>query len=321
MTPLAIAVDLGGTKTAAAVVNAAGDLMTARSRHATPAHQGAEAMLDVMAEAIAGQLQRVDASDVAAIGVGTAGGVDTTTGVIISATDTVTGWKGTDVVAGLRARLPWASRLPVHVQNDVDAHAVGECWRGAGAGAASMLLLAVGTGIGGAFTLDGQVLRGAHHMAGEVGRLRIDIADGLAPEADAGPQVFEHVAAGPALLRYYRFLGGTAGATRGQDVMALADDEVADRVVRTLGRRVGRVLGWLSLALDPEVIVLGGGVPTPKSAWWAEMDAELRLALPDSMDALRVKRAEQGNNAALLGAARDAFRLAGVPTTRQKEQR
>lgn len=322
MSPSVVAVDLGGTKTAAAVVDATGHLVTTKSKHATPAHQGAEAMLDVMAAAITGQFEQVEAAEVAAIGVGTAGGVNTTTGVIISATDTVTGWKGADIVSGLRARLPWASRLPIHVQNDVDAHAVGECWRGAGAGASSMLMLAVGTGIGGAFCLDGQVLRGAHHMAGEVGRLRIDVADGLAPEADAGPQVFEQVAAGPAILRYYRLLGGTGEAGRGQDVMALANDgdEVADRVVRALGRRVGRVLGWLALAMDPEVVVLGGGVPSPKSAWWAEMDAEMRLALPDSMDSLRLKRAKQRSDAALLGAARDAFRLAGIPTPTKEEK-
>ena len=313
MSPLAIAVDLGGTKTAATVVDTSGALVLPKVKLPTPAHVGADAMLDTIARAVDSCRERVDADAIVGIGVGAAGAIDADSGVVVSATDTVTGWRGTDVVAGLRARLPWASGVPLHVQNDVDAHAVGECWRGAGAGASSMLMLAVGTGIGAAYCRDGEVVRGAHHMAGEVGSLRIEVADGL---GDDGTRLFEHVAAGPAILRTYRALGGTAEAARGQDVMALAvgGDELADRVVRALGRRVGRVLSWLTLALDPAVIVLGGGVPTPKSVWWTTMEEELRAGVPEILRDVRVKRATQRNNAALLGAARDAFRLAGVPT-------
>ena len=313
MSPLAIAVDLGGTKTAATVVDTSGALVLPKVKLPTPAHAGADAMLDTIARAVDSCRERVDADAIVGIGVGAAGAIDADSGVVVSATDTVTGWRGTDVVAGLRARLPWASGVPLHVQNDVDAHAVGECWRGAGAGASSMLMLAVGTGIGAAYCRDGEVVRGAHHMAGEVGSLRIEVADGL---GDDGTRLFEHVAAGPAILRTYRALGGTAEAARGQDVMALAvgGDELADRVVRALGRRVGRVLSWLTLALDPAVIVLGGGVPTPKSVWWTTMEEELRAGVPEILRDVRVKRATQRNNAALLGAARDAFRLAGVPT-------
>ena len=317
MAPLALAVDLGGTKTAATVVDASGALVLPKVKLPTPAHAGADAMLDVMASALDSCHARTDANAVAAIGIGTAGAIDVDRGLVVSATDTVSGWDGTDIRAGLRARLPWASGLPIHVQNDVDAHAVGECWRGAGAGASSLLLLAVGTGIGAAFCRDGTVMRGAHHMAGEVGRLRVDVVDGV---VDAGPHPFESVAAGPAILRSYLALGGTAAATRAQDVLALAQagDAVADRVVRALGRRVGRVLSWLALTLDPAVIVLGGGVPTPTSAWWSSMTDEWQAGVPDVLRGVPVRRATQRNNAALLGAARDAFRLAGVPTSQEE---
>lgn len=314
MTPLALTVDLGGTKIAATAVDATGALVLPKVKVPTPAHDGADAILDAMARAIDSCRDRVDHESVSALGIGAAGAIDVERGVVVSATDTVTGWRGADLVGGLRARLPWASDLPIHVQNDVDAHAVGECWRGAGASASSMLMLAVGTGIGAAFCRDGEVMRGAHHMAGEVGSLLVDVVDGV---ADSGRHPFEYVAAGPAILRTYRALGGTADARRGQDVMALAraGDEVADRVVRTLGRRVGRVLAWLTLILDPAVIVLGGGVPTSASPWWSSMEDELRTGVPEVLGHVPVRRATQRNNAALLGAARDAFRLAGVPTT------
>ena len=319
-TPLAIALDVGGTKIAAATVDATGELVTPTSKVPTPAHAGAGAVLDALAEAVAGQLAGLDPERLAGIGIGTAGGVDTITGTVVSSSDTFTAWLGTDVVAGLRERLPWARTLPIHVQNDVDAHAVGESWRGAGAGAASMLMLAVGTGIGAAFCLDGQVLRGAHAMAGEVGRLRFTPDDGLVVLPGQGPHSFEDEAAGPAILNAYLALGGNGSAARGQDVVKLAadGDPLADRVVRLLGRRVGRVLSWLVLVLDPAVVVLGGGVPRPSSVWWSEMEEELRAGLPDALAEVPVVRARHRNNAALLGAARDVFRLAGVPTTSEE---
>lgn len=320
--PLAIALDIGGTKIASTTVDASGTLTAERSKLPTPAHEGASAVLDQMARAIAEQRAGLDPSRLAAIGIGTAGGVDTRTGTIVSSSETFSGWLGTDVVAGLHARLPWASEVPIHVQNDVDAHAVGESWLGAGAGAASMLMLAVGTGIGAAFCVDGRVQRGAHHMAGEVGRLRVDFADGLVIHPTPGPQAFEAEAAGPAIAAAYRALGGSREADRGQDVVKLAanGDVLADRVIRLLGARVGRVLSWLTLTLDPEVIVMGGGVPTPKSVWWGEMEDELRAGLPDALADVPVVRARLRNSAALLGAARDAFRLAGVPTPESTEE-
>lgn len=304
MSQLAIAVDLGGTKIATAHVDSTGVLLTERSKTPTPNRAGSEAVLDAIAAAIEAQRGLITDAKLAAIGVGAAGAVDTARGAIVSAADTVVGWQGTNVAAGLRARLPWAADLPIQVQNDVDAHAVGESWRGAGAGAASMLLVAVGTGIGAAFCVDGKVWRGAHHMAGEVGQMRIGTAN------------FEQQAAGPAIVENYHRAGGHSAATRGQDVMELAraGDSLANSVIEMLGRRVGRTLSWLVLTLDPEVVVLGGGVPSPKSGWWTAMETELRMNLPEVVREVPVKRAQLRNNAALLGAARDAFRLAGVET-------
>ena len=223
MREIVIGVDLGGTKTAAALVDAAGNLVSEKVRVPTPGQQGGEAMLDAMAVAISQQYAQLGGDRLVGIGVGTAGAVDTERGVIVSATETVTGWLGTDLVSGLRRRLDWAAELPIQVQNDVDAHAVGENWRGAGAGAASMLMLAVGTGIGAAFCLDGAVWRGAHHMAGEVGSLCVRFNDGLPEQGSSeAPAVFEANAAGPAIAQIYRQLGGRAEVRRGQDVMELA---------------------------------------------------------------------------------------------------
>ncbi|MFH6691348.1 ROK family protein, partial [Cellulosimicrobium funkei] len=171
-----------------------------------------------------------------AIGVGTAGVVDVGRGVIVSATDTLPGWPGTDVAGGLRRRLADLAAdadLPVSVENDVDAHAAGEVWRGAAAGARSALLVAVGTGVGGAVVLDGRPLRGAHHVAGELGHVPVPGAELLrCPCGRTGH--LEAIGAGPAVHRRYLALGGDATSPDTRDVVARADagDELAVSVVR-----------------------------------------------------------------------------------------
>lgn len=317
MKQIAIGVSLGGSKTVSALVDATGGLISEKTRAAVPGRADAERRLDAIASAITAQYEQVDPQQLAAIGVASSGSVDPTRGVVVAAGEGVPGWRGADIVGGLRARLPWAAELPIHVQNDVGAQAVGECWRGAGAQASSVLMLVVDAGIGAAYCVDGVVQRGTHHMAGMVGGMRVAFGDVLPEDATRRhPATFETNAAGPAIVRIYRELGGDQQVRRAKDVLGLASagDQLATRVVEGLGRRVGRVLGWLTLALDPQVLLLGGSVPNHKSVWWAGMEGELRSDLPKHFGELPVRPAELRGNAALLGAARDAFGLAGVST-------
>src|SRR5699024_9812262 len=169
----------------AALVTAQGAVGTLRTVP-TPAQEGPDRVLDAVAGLVrdvaarGGPLVASDGSrthtaavrGIAGLGIGTAGVVDTSAGAILSATDAIRGWAGTDVRGGLRARL--ADLLdggPVTVENDVDAHAGGEAWLGAAAGLDSVLMVAVGTGVGAGVVLDGRPLRGHHHVAGELGHM------------------------------------------------------------------------------------------------------------------------------------------------------
>lgn len=317
--PTAIAVDLGGTKTAAALVSSQGEILGKIITEHTPSSIGGEAILDVIASVVTQQYAALSETP-AAIGIGAAGSIDAERGVVVNSSGTIVNWIGTDIVSGLRARLDWAQEIPIKVQNDADAHALGESWQGAGRGAQSMLMVAVGTGIGCAFCVNGAVLHGAHHIGGEIGTARIPFHDGGPVVTDGAlPGKFEQNSAGPAMLRFYRELGGAASASnpRGQFVMELAEngDPVAVRVTQILGARLGEVLSWYVMMLDPEVIVLGGGVPKPQSAWWEAMEKRLLELLPEYMrNKVELRRASLKSNAALLGAALDAFRLAGIET-------
>ncbi|MPV37487.1 ROK family protein [Georgenia subflava] len=307
-----VGVDLGGTKTAAAVVDPEGRVGPVRTVP-TPAHAGPEAILDAVAELV--RTVAVDApAAVRAVGVGTAGVVDVTTGTIVSATDAITGWTGTAVAAGLRRRLTATlGEVPVFVENDVDAHAAGEAWLGAGAGRDIVLMVAVGTGVGGAVVLDGRPLRGAHHVAGEIGHVPTPGAEGLRCTCGRTGHL-EALGAGPALHRHYLALGGDPASPDTRDVVARAGggDELAARAVRESAAAVGRAAAAVVTVLDPAVVVVGGGMAGAGPMWWTAMEESLRAELIAPLADLPVVPAALGGSAAVVGAARGAWQLLAV---------
>ncbi|WP_413450925.1 ROK family protein [Georgenia phoenicis] len=320
MSDIVVGVDLGGTKTAAAMVSADGALGPVRSVP-TPAKLGPDAVLDAVAglvrEVVAhgGPLTAPDGTElggpvtVRGVGVGSAGVVDTTTGTILSATDSFLGWPGTDVRGGLRARLADVLGAgPVTVENDVDAHAGGEVWLGAAAGADSALMVAVGTGVGASVVLGGRPLRGAHHVAGEMGHQPSPDAAGL-PCGCGRPGHLEALGSGPALHRHYLRLGGDAAVADTREVCAraAAGDELAARAVRESARAVGRSVAGVVTVLDPAVVVLGGGMSQAGPLWWEPMEAALREELIEPLADIPVRPSALGPVAAVLGAARTAI--------------
>lgn len=291
-----VAVDLGGTKTAAALMAPDGTLGPVHSVP-TPARSGPEALLDAVA-ALIGEVSAAPK----AIGIGTAGVVDVAAGVITSATDTIRGWPGTDVGKGIRQR----TDCPVvHVQNDVDAHAAGECWIGAGAGAASVLTVAVGTGVGGSLVFDGVPRRGAHNVGGEIAHLPTPGAEQMmCPCGRAGH--LEAIGAGPAIHRLYTERGGTAPDTRTVFRHAEVGDQRAIEAIELSAAAVGRAIAAVVTVVDPEVVVLAGGLPEAGARWWQPMEAAFRAEVIDVLADVELRPAVLGWRAALVGAGRFA---------------
>ncbi|AQP45503.1 ROK family protein [Tessaracoccus flavus] len=292
-----VGVDLGGTKTAAARVAPDGTLGEIVSAP-TPALRGGQAVLDVVADLV----RRVGGDDTVGLGVGTAGVVDATVGRIISATDTFSDWVGTDVAGGLRQRLSWSDR-PIEVINDVDAHALGEQWLGAARDHGSVLMVAVGTGVGGAVVLDGRLWTGAHHVAGEIGHVPTPGAEGLYC-ACGRPGHLEAVAAGPAIERMY----GVDGVD-GRAIMARAEagEEKALAVVERAASSLGRAIAGLVTVLDPACVVIGGGVALAGDVWWGPLRRTIRDELVPILADIPVLPAAAGPSAAILGAAKRAL--------------
>lgn len=301
-----VAIDIGGTKTAAALVGR--DLAILRTREApTPGAAGSAAIIDVAAR-LAVEVLGPSPRPPGAIGVGTAGVVDVGSGTILSSTDTLASWAGTRIPDRLRDALPAPLRdVPIHVQNDVDAHAVGEMRVGAARGARSALVVAVGTGIGAAIVVDGEIVRGHRSVAGEIAHAPIAGADHLrCPCGRTGH--LEALGSGVGMLRHFWSLGGDVDVASARELAGhAAAMPLAMRAIVESSDAVGRGLAAAVTLLDPEIVVLSGGVLKMGPSWWDPMERTLRAALIDVLQDVPVVRGALGDHAPLVGAAASAW--------------
>ncbi|WP_027344085.1 ROK family protein [Hamadaea tsunoensis] len=304
---LVIGVDIGGTKTAVAAVDGDGRAYAIRVAP-TPAAEGAAAILDTAAR-LADEVRREAVGTIAAVGVGAPGVVDARRGVVVSATDLLRGWAGTPVADLLSERLG----LPVAVDNDVRAAGLGEARHGTASTGGLVLVVAVGTGIGGAVVREGVLLPGFSGVAGHLGHIPVPgVGDDLC--SCGRRDHLEAAAAGPAILRAARRAGLPVTTTA--EVIALAEsDPRAATVVTHAATVLGRALGGVANLLDPETVVVGGGVAEAGDVWWQPLRAAFHAELlPPAAPALTP--AVLGTRAGVIGAAALARDLVNGRTLR-----
>ena len=234
---LLLGVDVGGTTTAAGAVTREGEVLV--EQRALTHRDGEGHALTTIIELLASVLGHAERSGhaVAAIGVGVPGPVDATLGRVGEHVPHVPELAGHPLAAELAERF----RRPAFVDNDVNALALGEWMFGAGRGARSLVVLAPGTGFGAGIVLDGRLVRGAAGFGGELGHT---------PVKFDGPPCW---CGGRGCLALYASGRGVAEAAREGDAVASA---VVDEACRALGAMLGTIVN----GLNPEVIVLTGGV-------------------------------------------------------------
>ena len=293
---LVIGLDIGASKMLAGLVTRAGELKR-NLQVDTPA---APSAIMAAAQKLCGRLLDLADAPVLAIGIGSAGIIDSQSGIVIHANDNLPGWAGTDLTA------LHIGDLPVIAENDARAMAFGEATLGAGAlhDYRSLLCLTVGTGIGGALILDGEVWHGANSSAGEIGYLVVDW------HGDQ-PIMLDQYASGPAIEREYQAASGSQERLSLPAISqrAQAGDQVARAIISDKARRLGQVLAGLVTALNPEAVIVGGGVPQVGKLWWDAFEAAFRESLPSLLRATPLLPAMLGVKAALLGAAMLAWRM------------
>lgn len=295
-----LAADLGGTKITTAVVAGDGGVSAARTIP-TGAMRGPQAILTDLHQALLASRHEACADGVAepvAVGIGSAGVVDPARGVITAATDAIPGWVGTAVGPQTERALG----LPTRVLNDVHAHGLGEAVAGAGAGRESMLLVAVGTGIGGAIVREGRVVTGYRSAAAHIGHVTVPEADGVRCSCGRTGHL-EGLASGPGTLQAYRRAGGVAADTREVVRHAEGGSVLAGEVLGRCAFAVGRMIGGMLNVLDVEAVVLTGGMAGAGEYWWDRVRAGVAHDAMDVMAGAPILPAAAGANAALLGAA------------------
>lgn len=302
----AIGLDVGGTKVNALRVTRDGKVLD-RSTAPTPA-KDQEATLATMIELA----RALRTEGVVAVGVGAAGMVEVPSGVLRFAPNLA--WRELPIAVRMREALG----LPCQVDNDATVAAYGEYRFGAGRGYRHLLLVTVGTGIGGGIVADGRLFRGAHGFAAEIGHI---IVEPGGPECGCGNRgCWEQVAAGRAIDRLGRaaargpegaalleLAGGDPEAVNGRVVTeaALAGDRTAVGILAEVGRRLGEGIAGLVNVLDPEVVIMGGGAVVAgdlllEPARAAYVDA---VQGPEHRPPVPIVPAALGNDAGAVGAA------------------
>lgn len=309
-----IGVDLGGTNLRTAILSPDGSILD-RHKEATHAADGWEKVVARLIENI--KQQRAVAVrqgfDVAAVGVGAPGVIQADKGIVVKSPN-FPDWNNLP----LKDQLEKALGTPVFLENDANAAALGEQWRGAGRGIRSMILLTLGTGVGGGIILDNKIWHGADGMAGEIGHMTL-IPDGR-PCTCGNTGCLEMYSSARGIVQSFLEAQGKEanGISDGLKQIsseqvyeaAGAGNEIAVRVMKDMGRMLGIGIASLINIFNPERIVIGGGV---KDAWplfiGSTREEIMKRAFAVPAQRTEIVPSQLGDDAGMVGAAAVAFDL------------
>lgn len=310
-----IGVDLGGTKIVAGAVDAEGRVLS-RVSCPTEADKGGEHVMGRLIEMALKAVEEAGASlrDVEAIGVGTPGCIDSSRGVVVSPVHNIPGWQGMEIGRRMRE----ATGRPSFADNDVNVIALGEALFGAAKGARCAVCVAIGTGIGGGIVIGGRIFRGATYFAGEIGHMSVNP---MGLRCGCGAQgCIETYASGPAIERTAEegiargvetIIPQVASELGEPDITARSVFEAARRgdafaleVIHEAARMLGAIIGGVINLLNPDKVVLAGGVSRDGEILLPMVRREARRwALPPSFEACEIVLSKLGRDAGIIGAA------------------
>jgi glucokinase len=313
MEELILAVDVGGTNVRVAAVNLEGGVLH-KWDFPTEASRGREGVMEHVLSSIRGVLGRFPEEEFEVIGggFGIPGAIDLDRG-IISESPNLPGWEDFDI----RSRLQEGLRMPVFIENDANALALGEGWLGAARNARDFCCLTLGTGVGGAIVLNGDIWHGAEGMAGEIGHMVIQMDGPLCQcgrrgclEAFASGSAIRHMAI-EAIKRHEKTdlvgrCGGQIEAITSITVYesARGGDKLSQEIFRRMGTYLGVGLANLVNILNVELVVIGGRVSEAWDFFVGAAKRELEQRVLGSMGkGMRVEKARCGDDAGILGAA------------------
>jgi len=309
-----VGVDLGGTSIVVGTMPEDGSALHAPQMRPTPVSEGPDAVvkriLQLIDRSTTAARDKLGDIEIAGVGVGSPGPLDTKAGVVIFTPNL--GWRNMP----LRDRISDGTGLPATLDNDANCATYGEWWRGAARGADLVVGLTIGTGIGGGIVHHGRIFHGASDVAAEIGHMTIDMTGRLCKCGNYG--CLEAYASGPAIAARARenVQSGTPSAlpeyVRGDLTQitaqvvyeAAADgDELALEVVKDTAKFLGAGIASLINILNPEVVVVAGGVTLAGDRLFTPLKAEVkRRAFRPAVDACRIVPGALTGTAGVYGA-------------------
>jgi glucokinase len=308
-----VGVDLGGTTTKLAFVTTEGEIVHKWEIPTDNTNEG-QNITGNIAKAIDEKLAEHDQlkSNLLGIGMGAPGPVNYEKGIVLNVVNL--GWPDN---YPLKDRLEAATSLPAAIENDANSAALGEMWIGAGAGAKDLVCVTLGTGVGGGVIVGGKVVQGINGAAGEIGHITA-IPSGGAPCNCGKTGCLETVASATGIVRLAKIelakgLKGELseklaenGSITAKDVFDAArnSDELAQSVLDEVSFHLGFVLASIANTLNPEKIVLGGGVSKAGDILVDPVKNNFeKFAFSSVRDSTKLALATLGNDAGVLGAA------------------
>jgi len=289
--PQVIGIDLGGTAIKLGRFNAAGDCLQELTVP-TPQPATPHAVAAVMAQAVASVDPHHEAN---AIGLGTPGPADAQ-GRVARVAINLAGWNDVPIADWLEEK----TGLPTVVANDANCAGLGEVWSGAGRAFQDVIMLTLGTGVGGAIILKGELFVGRSGAAGELGLITLNPEGAPCNSGNRG-SLEQHCSVQAIQRQTGLTPAQLAAKARGGEPGAIS-------FWQTYGRHLGCGLASLVYVLTPEAIILGGGISAAADLFLPSTLAELEeRVLPSSREGLQVLIAELGNRAGMVGAARLAW--------------
>lgn len=287
-----ICIDIGGTAIKYGLADSQGNFLHKGSLPTEIREKGVQDMLETLQGIAKGYRQTHKEATLSGIAVSTPGIVDADKGEIVFVGPNFPGYTGTK----LKAEMEQRTGLPCEVENDVNAAGLGESWLGAGQGAKSAVCIAVGTGIGGCVILDGKLLHGAANCAGEVGYLQIE--PGCRLEERAATSSLVHEVAKSRGLSPDKLDGRTIFAE------AKAGKKDAAQAIDGMVQRLAVAIANICCLLNPERIILGGGIMEQEDYLRPRLEAALERAITIApiRTSTTLAFARLGNDAAMVGA-------------------
>ncbi len=301
-------IDVGGTTIKCGLFNATGELLDRWEIPTRTEENGKNVLPDIAATIKDKIVQRgLDKKQIEGIGVDIPGPVDAQ-GVCSVAVNLH--WGRVDIVSEMEKM----TGIRTKALNDANAAALGECWKGGGAGHKNLIMVTLGTGIGGGVVMEGQVIAGAHGAGGEIGH--VHVTDELTEPCNCGNVgCLEQVASATGIVRIAKMQlerdKETPSVLRGRSFSAKdvwdavkAGDDVADAIAEKFGLYLGKALASFACVTDPEIFVIGGGVSMAGSIILDYVQKYYRQYAFSACKSAVFALATLGNDAGMYGAAK-----------------